>query len=363
MIWSTEVTEMMKTPRSLNSLGLASSFCLLASMSPNIAIAFTIHSSIIAPSKCFELHATTSPIQWKPQAQPRFDEFAECTVGPWVPISQSVDEKVPKYDVEEVMRSCGGAVQGIKELPLNLLYPDLSDVTEDRMYHNRADSGFVYMNDGSYSAGPEQYSLEQFDESVRSKLFMSSLSFGRHRLWLALSLKSLREAQNKCVSLEDAATVIKETSFLAVKRPTSSDCQEQQLEHSRSIPEVTWISALRVRMPSPGQPWSLSRAKWETAILVNDQDEIDKYESRTESSQQTPTKVALIGSAQVEVFTQSEGSNIVFGDLVSEGNILKMQAVSLNTKHAQSTIRCYDEHGYLRSVAFLEGSIKHDSVT
>lgn len=326
-------------------------------MSSNIiATAFTIRRKVntISYSRGIELHATTSPILWKPYAQPRFDEFAESIVGPWVSISQSVDEKASRYDVEEVMRSCGGAVQGIKELPLHLLSSDLSNETDDRTYHNRADSGFVYINDGSYSAGPEQFSLGQFDASTSSKLFMSSLSFGQRRLWLALNQEFLQKAQDKGIDSEDNSTR-KSISFLEVKRPSSSYCWEQQVEYSTAIQNVRWISALRVRMPSSSQPWSLSRAKWEQATLVNDEDEINRYESRVESSQHTPGP--LVGSAEVRLSTKSECSNLLFGDLVNEGHILKMQAVSLISKDAQSTIRCYDEQGYLKSVAFLTGSL------
>jgi len=41
---------------------------------------------------------------WKSCAQPRFDEFANCIVGPW----SNVKDLKQQDEVEEVMRSCGG---------------------------------------------------------------------------------------------------------------------------------------------------------------------------------------------------------------------------------------------------------------
>ena len=84
----------------------------------------------------------------KPLAAPRFDTFAESIVGSWKYIHPNNDE-ITVSDVEEVMRSCGGAVQGIREIPLsNELRCSNGDY---RTYHNRADDGFVYFDCGSYT--------------------------------------------------------------------------------------------------------------------------------------------------------------------------------------------------------------------
>jgi len=69
-------------------------------------------------SSCFAFGAASFASlnlhSWKPCVQPRFDEFASVTVGPWVTRAALTE----KLEVEEVMRACGGAVQGIRELPL-----------------------------------------------------------------------------------------------------------------------------------------------------------------------------------------------------------------------------------------------------
>ena len=64
-------------------------------------------------------------------AAPRFDAFCDNLVGPWV---RSQDGR--SFPVEEVMRSCGGAVQGVREM-------------QSELYHNRADDGFIYFPCGS----------------------------------------------------------------------------------------------------------------------------------------------------------------------------------------------------------------------
>ena len=48
--------------------------------------------------------STTTNDDWKSCAQPRFDEFANCIVGPW----SNVKDQKQQNEVEEVMRSCGG---------------------------------------------------------------------------------------------------------------------------------------------------------------------------------------------------------------------------------------------------------------
>ena len=65
-------------------------------------------------------------LSWKPCAQPRFDDFASCIVGPWTTTTTASSSPeggdataASIQEVEEVMRSCGGAIQGIRELSLS----------------------------------------------------------------------------------------------------------------------------------------------------------------------------------------------------------------------------------------------------
>ncbi|KAL3794348.1 hypothetical protein ACHAW5_009908 [Stephanodiscus triporus] len=100
---------------------------------------------------------------WKPCAQPRFDDFASCIVGPWTATATTTTTTATTEsirEVEEVMRSCGGAIQGIREIPLD----KKASEEERRTYHNHADGGFVYDDDGSYTAGPEQWDWSVSDD-------------------------------------------------------------------------------------------------------------------------------------------------------------------------------------------------------
>ncbi|KAL7489692.1 hypothetical protein ACHAW6_015437 [Cyclotella cf. meneghiniana] len=317
-----------------------------------------------------ELSPTSSiPIQWKPCAQPRFDEFASCTVGPWIPATRSDsgsgDASSEICEVEEVMRSCGGAIQGIRELPLSLVFPDSNNIDlEQRTYHNRADGGFVYADDGSYSAGPEEWEFERnvnSDDVDHSRLCMASLSFGKHRLWLAATLDSLSAARNHFeANLDgnvDGPAKLSNASILELSRPSIAGIHmpTQQLVdiNTTQIPEITWRSIQRVRMPSHSQVWSLARAKWEKTTFTSDN--LDDDPTNNESSIQAQARGTIVGCVQVELI--SSDTCKLFGDLIDHGYIIEMLGVCMQSKSARSTMRCFDKSGHLKSVAFLCGTI------
>ena len=78
-----------------------------------------------------------------PCASPRFDTFAENMLGKWLIRSNEME-------VTEVMRSCGGAVQGVREIALL----ESKEDDDKGIYFNRANDGWAYLEDGSYSLGP-----------------------------------------------------------------------------------------------------------------------------------------------------------------------------------------------------------------
>jgi hypothetical protein len=330
----------LTSKRMVHSQSLAYMLALVSTR----ASSFTTHR-LSTGRRNLNLHA----VQWKPCAQPRFDEFASCTVGPWKPVSS--DHASTQYEVEEVMRSCGGAIQGIRELELSLMFPE-STLAHERAYHNRADGGFVYADDGSYSAGPEQWDLgrsDNFKEGEGSKFCMASLSFGRNRFWMAANLDSLSAAVDQCTP--DSASAVPSAKFLQLSRPTSADAttefNDQLAPESIEIPNVSWKSVQRVRMPNPSQPWSLARAKWEKTILYND---ISSEEFCSKISEQS----CIFGWTQVELIS---GDSDMFGDLVDKGYLVRMLAVSQETNLARTAVRCYCAEGQLKSVAFLKGQV------
>ena len=75
-------------------------------------------------------------------------------------------------------------MQGIKELSLSVISPS-QDANQEKIYLNRADGGFVYVDDGSYSFGPEKWDL------TNEAVVMTSLAFtGSQRGWLTSKLSS-----------------------------------------------------------------------------------------------------------------------------------------------------------------------------
>ena len=96
---------------------------------------------------------------------PSFSVASERCLGSWVGAftlsSPSLSPspsiwKVTSVEVEEVMRSCGGTVQGFEEIRKN------SDDNEApvSMYMNRADEKFTFFDCGSYCVGPVKRELD-----------------------------------------------------------------------------------------------------------------------------------------------------------------------------------------------------------
>lgn len=271
---------------------------------------------------------------WKPCVQPRFDDFASITVGPWV-TRAAVTEKL---EVEEVMRACGGAVQGIRELPLSVASQSQNNDNAEKIYLNRADEGFVYIDDGSYSFGPEKWDV-QSDEAVA----MTSLAFtDNKRVWMTAPMS------------RDSG-IMPQSTVLELFRPAPQDTEKLEShvdseEYGKTIPTIKWQKIQRARMPNPTQPWSLARAKWEQQLL--DEAKKDDDHSKIRS---------LTGWSFVE--EKSGKSSELFADVLGADdtsfNVI-MLAVCNESAIAKSTIRCYDSTGLLKCVAFLEGNIEEE---
>src|SRR6056300_555443 len=120
--------------------------------SRNRLFAVILLATAMLASKCFDtVQAFTST------AAPRFDTFCDNLVGSWKQVGDGVllsgrkdddNSKQMGLTVEEVMRRCGGAVQGVREVVVTN-----SHAEEELAYLNRANDGFVYFDDGSYSVG------------------------------------------------------------------------------------------------------------------------------------------------------------------------------------------------------------------
>jgi hypothetical protein len=130
-----------------------------------------------------------------PCTAPRFDLFADTLVGSWCDVTRTnKEEEMVAVAVDEVMRSCGGAVQGIRE---HVLVPRNNDnnnndgrhqqpplpQTTTGLYLNRADDGFIFWESGAYSFGPTTCGSDGGDLSSSSS--SSSSSSHDERLWVS----------------------------------------------------------------------------------------------------------------------------------------------------------------------------------
>lgn len=202
----------------------------------------------------------------------------------------------------------------------------------------------VYFDDGSYSAGPEQWDWNNND-AASEKLLMASISFpNMRRVWL--TSKSSEASEVLCNKKEDGSQL--HTKVMELSRPWSKnevDSDSAETDHTK-IPNINWKSIKRIRMPSSNQPWSLARSKCEKQV-------IDESEEGADS---TSNMGPLIGWSIVESIAKDQ-KDLAFGDILdSDATIIRMMAVCPVSGVASSVARCYDEKGLLKSVAFLDGS-------
>jgi len=173
---------------------------------------------------------------------PRFDAFCDSILGKWQQTPSSVCSSswtIRSGEVEEVMRSCGGAVQGVREVSLD------QNNNVPGHYLNRANDGFVYHDNGSYSEGPVHLGGASLVSS-----WTTSLQLDRTCRVLIVG-KIQNDGQTDCYGFVRASS---EPAFLKVL-PINDDSEEEQ--------DIEWTEQLRCRMSSPSQPWMLQRVKWE----------------------------------------------------------------------------------------------------
>jgi len=213
---------------------------------------------------------------------------------------------------------------------------------EQRMYHNRADGGFVYFDDGSYTSGAEKLDITSSNDS----LMMTSLQFSnRHRIWMTVNTHDVSEAIDTCNGEEQQILNLK---MLEISRPVSASGEEEytytatiQLSTTK-IPNVNWKKIQRVRMPNPNQAWSLARAKWEKQEEDIPEEDIEDVKGSNDK---------LIGWS----FVSQDDPNTYS---------INLMAACTASGVARSTLRCYDTNdGTLKSVALLYGSISTASTS
>jgi len=215
---------------------------------------------------------------FQPAASPRFDVFLDNIVGSWwlyrpVVTSDHGVTKQGRGEVEEVMRSCGGAVQGIREIGFTTSSTTIND-NDSNLYLNRADDGFVFHDNGSYSVGPttlDTATSSSDSNSAGHACWMTSLSLNPScRILIQeapisglVSLTGDEETQT--LATQDTDSAIRYMAFVRgewKERPLDISVLAQPSMATEDT--IQWKEQLRCRMPSPNQPWMRQRLKWES---------------------------------------------------------------------------------------------------
>ena len=275
-------------------------------------------------------------------------KFSEKLIGEWHWFERDENRKdsivsnQKTESVQEVMRSCGGAVQGIREIPSGIPSSSSSSsssssgpaATDEKegYYLNRANDGITYFDkDGSYSCGPVQ--LEPND-GTGDTTWISSLAFGKARLILARN-----EAHRQQL------TVFRKS---ALEESLASSENDKNI--LPSIPEnIVWMEVVRCRMPSITQPWMTQRLKWERFVNTK---EVKSSTDETIESSTTIDSWLLEGRASelpsLEAACAMESSNLLWsaGGICTKTGILK----SITREYSSMD-------GSLKSIAWLQGSI------
>jgi hypothetical protein len=213
----------------------------------------------------FHCQRVVSLALYRSTAAPRFDTFAENVVGFWTLASGSASVSA---EVTEVMRSCGGAVQGLRECPLpsNMLHNGDAGV-----YLNRANDGFVYWNCGSYSLGPVKLPMNGEKRNDTTELyFLSSIQLDKNeRMVLECRLEKSGITEPTAYLLQKRASQTSQVETCA-SRLVNLEVSPHLSTQSGLDNLIDWHQHLKCRTTVPGAAWNLKRASWEQATVQVD---------------------------------------------------------------------------------------------
>ena len=343
---------------------------------PMLAVLFLAPSPFFQSSRlgavsAFSLNAMVLPIgesiqqkrfETRSCSPPRFDTFGDVLVGKWAigsiaTITKRREEAVLVADVEEVMRSCGGAVQGIREPATAATRIDSGNKKEEEQqqqeetietsstYLNRANDGFVFFDDGCYTMGP--LSIQQHSEETAEADcdFLSCIvlpepdSEGRtQRLVFGFgSKKELFDDGGGGLLPHITTTTTVRTKQRFGDSATSSNNSNPEGEEATPaaestvcfIEEITKI--VRCKMPGgESQPWMLQRAKWETLLPQLDEEleqSSDCDDGTTSSSSTVMKPLFWVTSEPLQDFYERLGTTATsMGDDSSEGGGIVVQS-------------------------------------
>jgi hypothetical protein len=265
----------------------------------------------------------TEPIHaLKSCAPPRFDVFLETVASSW-----HVDNEKKVQVVQEVMRSCGGAVQGVREIPL-----------VSSLYLNRANDGFVFFDNGSYTHGPVQLRGDNKNIIMTTSLALCNNTKSRVLLTCTLDMET-------SISTIDSAHVVHRARF-GDKESTCFTRDDFACEIVKHAPHdnVIWHHQVQCQMPSLGHPWMLQRAKWESQRNIDDIHDVELFNN---NSLQAWTRVQL--NRDDDDATETSNGALIWtaGVLCRDSGNVKLMT------------RKYSEKGMLSFVSLQAGKVEN----
>jgi hypothetical protein len=332
---------------------------------------------------------------------PRFDDFSEKLLGEWMWCNSHVINNKDNNNkdnnnnnhhpvmvmgsVQEVMRSCGGAVQGIREVPG--LYPNhhntnndndngtANDDEEQGFYLNRSNDGFIFFDqDASYSCGSVQYPTVVDKVKNTNSISVSSLSMGKSRLcFVSISNDdntAERDGSTTFPSSDHYFQLFRKSNWKFEDKNDS--CNHATIEckmESSSLPSIVWKRLVQCRMSDTmiNQPWMLQRAKWESFTyddnhtVMNDNIIIQQSEHNIIGSEHLTVWKLIQSSSDMTMLYPQQQQNHHLGNSDDDSTTtigLSIGAICSRTGYVKSVLRKYSTTNQsLQSVVWLEGRI------
>ena len=283
-----------------------------------------------------------------PIVPPRFDNFCEQVIGTWGTSSNSKTKHVG--DVEEVMRSCGGAVQGIREVPIIVDSSSAAATEDHRLYHNRADDGFIYFDCGSYCQGPVQLKDTNAPDLGNQVGCLTFTTMPKSRV--------LFDSSGTCQTLVRGPKRQMLSDENICLQPThEGDPQSVELDAS-----VAWGKDIVCSMPN-NQPWMLQRVKWQQSTVNESNIISDKIKIEPDELKVT-SWIKKWNNSDENIVNMSDdlrnqlGSSTLDDFLLEDtSEIVQFGAACETSGEIKCILRCYDEGGMLKGVILQQGKL------
>jgi hypothetical protein len=311
-----------------------------------------MHLLLLSLSGSQALTAVDSTLTFRPCPPPRFDDFSDKLLGEWRWRAQQENENgtasaMSTANVEEVMRSCGGAVQGIREVP-GICIGNKNDDSDEGIYLNRSNDGFVFFDqDASYSCGSVVFPVEAAaTTTTNTNIWISSLSMGKSRLCIVS--KSVHGTKG-----EEHAAASSDCCYQLFRKYNWNDDDQAALSTIHLVEQPTasivWNKIAQCRTSSLNQPWMLQRAKWESFSFDNNVMDIVQMDQ--------------VGSGPLTAWklTQSSSDLTIYPQelrMSDASTAFSIGAICSRTGYVKSMLRQYStQDKSLQSVAWLEGRL------